>query len=103
MRHPPGRPAAAARPGTSRQIRPYARPRPRPGTAPREGALMRNNTIESFLHALADRVPEVRDTADRLRDEALTLAEDDIAAFTAVTDAYRLPKGDDGRSAKRSA
>lgn len=46
-------------------------------------------------------VQEVRDTADRLRDEALTLAEDDVAAFTAVTAAYRLPKGDGG--AERSA
>jgi formiminotetrahydrofolate cyclodeaminase len=46
-------------------------------------------------------VQEVRDTADRLRDEALTLAEDDVAAFTAVTEAYRMPKGDGG--AERSA
>ena len=44
----------------------------------------------------AELVHEVRDTADQLRDEALTLAEDDVAAFTAVTEAYRLPKGDDG-------
>ena len=96
---------------------------------------MRNDTIDGFLHALADRVPapgggasaalhaaqaaalvamvarysdgprfaehaelvhKVRDTADQLRDEALALAEDDVAAFTAVTEAYRLPKGDDG-------
>ena len=28
--------------------------------------------------------------ADRLRGEALTLAEDDVAAFTAVTEAYTL-------------
>jgi methenyltetrahydrofolate cyclohydrolase len=103
---------------------------------------VRNNTIDGFLHALADRVPapgggasaglhaaqaaalvamvarysegprfvehaelvrKVRDTADRLRDEALTLAEDDVAAFTAVTEAYRLPKGDGGAAAERSA
>jgi formiminotetrahydrofolate cyclodeaminase len=51
----------------------------------------------------ADLVHEVRDTADRLRDEALALAEDDVAAFTAVTDAYRLPKGNDDESAQRSA
>jgi formiminotetrahydrofolate cyclodeaminase len=31
--------------------------------------------------------------ADALRVEALQLAEDDAAAFTAVTDAYKLPKG----------
>ena len=51
----------------------------------------------------AELVQKIRDTADRLRDEALTLAEDDVAAFTAVTEAYRLPKGDDGASAERSA
>jgi formiminotetrahydrofolate cyclodeaminase len=51
----------------------------------------------------AELVHRVRDTADRLRDEALALAEDDTAAFTAVTEAYRLPKGDNGASAERSA
>ena len=103
---------------------------------------MRNDTIDSFLNALADRVPapgggasaalhaaqaaalvamvarysdgprfaehadlvhKVRDTADRLRDDALALAEDDVTAFTAVTEAYRLPKGDDREKAERSA
>jgi formiminotetrahydrofolate cyclodeaminase len=114
-------------------IRPNARHRPVP--ASREGAHVRNDTIDSFLNALADRVPapgggasaalhaaqaaalvamvarytegprftehadlvhKVRDTADQLRDDALALAEDDVTAFTAVTEAYRLPKGDDG-------
>jgi formiminotetrahydrofolate cyclodeaminase len=51
----------------------------------------------------ADLVEKVRNSADRLRDEALTLAEDDVAAFTAVGDAYRLPKGNDVESAQRSA
>jgi methenyltetrahydrofolate cyclohydrolase len=51
----------------------------------------------------ADLVEKVRNSADRLRDEALTLAEDDVAAFTAVSDAYRLPKGSDDESAQRSA
>jgi methenyltetrahydrofolate cyclohydrolase len=103
---------------------------------------VRNDTIDSFLNALADRVPapgggasaalhaaqaaalvamvarytegprftehadlvhKVRDTADQLRDDALALAEDDVTAFTAVTEAYRLPKGDDGEKAERSA
>jgi formiminotetrahydrofolate cyclodeaminase len=103
---------------------------------------VRNDTIDSFLNALADRVPapgggasvalhaaqaaalvamvarytdgprftehadlvhKVRDTADQLRDDALALAEDDGTAFTAVTGAYRLPKGDDGEKAERSA
>jgi methenyltetrahydrofolate cyclohydrolase len=103
---------------------------------------VRNDTIDSFLNALADRVPapgggasaalhaaqaaalvamvarytdgprftehadlvhKVRYTADQLRDDALALAEDDVTAFTAVTEAYRLPKGDDGEKAERSA
>jgi methenyltetrahydrofolate cyclohydrolase len=106
------------------------------------GAPVRNDTIDTFLHALADRVPtpgggasaalhaaqaaalvamvarytdgpkyaehvelvqRVRKAADRLRDEALNLAEADVAAFTAVADAYRLPKDDKGKSAERSA
>lgn len=102
---------------------------------------MRNDTIDGFLHALADRVPapgggasaalhaaqaaalvamvarytdgpkyaehaelvhKIRDTADQLRGEALDLAEDDVAAFTAVTEAYRLPKGDERLAAERT-
>lgn len=51
----------------------------------------------------AELVGTIRDTADRLRAEALVLVEDDVAAFTAVTEAYRLPKGDEGASAERSA
>jgi methenyltetrahydrofolate cyclohydrolase len=103
---------------------------------------VRNDTIDSFLHALADRVPtpgggasaalhaaqaaalvamvarytdgpkyaehaelvqRVRDAADRLRGEALNLAEADVAAFTAVADAYQLQKDDGVKSAERSA
>jgi methenyltetrahydrofolate cyclohydrolase len=102
---------------------------------------VRNDTIDKFLHALADRVPapgggasaalhaaqaaalvamvarytdgpkyaehaelvhKIRDTADQLRGEALSLAEDDVAAFTAVTEAYRLPKGDERLAAART-
>jgi formiminotetrahydrofolate cyclodeaminase len=43
----------------------------------------------------ADHVEEIAaitTTADRLREDALGLAEQDAAAFTAVTEAYRLPK-----------
>ena len=103
---------------------------------------MRNQTIEQFLTALADRVPapgggataalhaaqaaalvamvarysdgprhaehagtigRIRDAADELRETALALAEDDAAAFTAVTDAYRLPKATATEAADRSA
>jgi methenyltetrahydrofolate cyclohydrolase len=103
---------------------------------------VRDDTIDNFLKALADRVPapgggaaaglhaaqaaalvamvarytsgpryaahaelvgRICADADRLRDEALTLAEDDVTAFSAVTDAYRLPKDDDEAAARRSA
>ncbi len=40
---------------------------------------------------------------DELRSTALQLAEDDAAAFTAVTDAYKLPKDTDQAKASRSA
>jgi len=40
---------------------------------------------------------------DELCSVALQLAEDDAAAFTAVTDAYRLPKDTDAARADRSA
>jgi formiminotetrahydrofolate cyclodeaminase len=41
--------------------------------------------------------------ADRLRDQALTLAEADAAAFTAVSAAYQLPKETTELQAARSA
>ncbi|WP_327067966.1 cyclodeaminase/cyclohydrolase family protein [Kitasatospora sp. NBC_01302] len=41
--------------------------------------------------------------SDALRERALTLAEQDAAAFGAVTDAYRLPKDDEAARAARSA
>src|SRR5689334_3530939 len=50
-----------------------------------------------------EEIQHVRDTADALREEALTLAERDAAAFTAVTEAYRLPKGSTDEAAQRSA
>ena len=40
--------------------------------------------------------------AEDLRKRSLTYAEDDAAAFTAVTDAYRLPKDTDAARADRS-
>ncbi|UWM49541.1 cyclodeaminase/cyclohydrolase family protein [Streptomyces carpaticus] len=52
-------------------------------------------------HAVTvDRI--VRET-DTLRTAAVRLAEEDAAAFTAVTDAYRLPKDTDAAKAERSA
>ncbi|MHA6616026.1 cyclodeaminase/cyclohydrolase family protein [Pseudonocardia sp. DLS-67] len=52
-------------------------------------------------HAAAIR--RIRDAADELRGNALDLAEDDAAAFTAVTEAYRLPKATDAEAVERSA
>jgi methenyltetrahydrofolate cyclohydrolase len=42
-----------------------------------------------------------RAEAERLRVEALALADADARAFTAVTDAYKLPKGTDEEKAAR--
>lgn len=95
---------------------------------------MRTDTLETFLAALADRVPApgggasaglhaaqgaalagmvarysdggeaiaVRDSADELRERALTLAEEDAAAFGAVAGAYRLARATPEEKAVRS-
>ena len=51
----------------------------------------------------AEEIATITSTADRLRHNALGLAEEDAAAFTAVTEAYRLPKGTAEEAAARSA
>ena len=51
----------------------------------------------------AEEISTITATADRLRENALGLAEDDAAAFIAVTDAYALPKGTPDEAADRSA
>jgi formiminotetrahydrofolate cyclodeaminase len=51
----------------------------------------------------AGAIERIRDAADELRENALTLAEDDAAAFTSVTEAYRLPKATPAAAADRSA
>ncbi|HZH19157.1 MAG TPA: cyclodeaminase/cyclohydrolase family protein, partial [Geodermatophilus sp.] len=50
----------------------------------------------------AEEIATVTATADRLRQNALGLADEDAAAFTAVTEAYRLPKGTPDEAAARS-
>lgn len=49
----------------------------------------------------ADTIEAVRTSSDELRNAALTLADADIAAFTAVTDAYRMPKATEDDVAAR--
>jgi methenyltetrahydrofolate cyclohydrolase len=51
----------------------------------------------------AEEIATVTTTADQLREKALGLAEEDAAAFTAVTRAYGLPKGTAEEVAARSA
>ncbi|WP_214414413.1 cyclodeaminase/cyclohydrolase family protein [Sphaerisporangium fuscum] len=50
----------------------------------------------------AGTIGRVRDEADRLRGVALGLAEDDMAAFGAVAEAYKLPKATDEEKRARS-
>ncbi|MEX5719589.1 cyclodeaminase/cyclohydrolase family protein [Geodermatophilus maliterrae] len=50
----------------------------------------------------AEEIATVTATADRLRENALGLAEEDAAAFTAVTEAYGLPKRTADEAAARS-
>jgi methenyltetrahydrofolate cyclohydrolase len=52
--------------------------------------------------AHAEEITTITATADRLRENALGLAEEDAAAFTAVTEAYGLPKGTTDEAAARS-
>lgn len=102
---------------------------------------MRSDTLDTFLHNLAARVPapgggataalhaaqaaalvamvarysdgpkyaehaaaieKARDTADDLCADSLTLAEEDISAFTAVGNAYGLPKATPEEKTARS-
>jgi methenyltetrahydrofolate cyclohydrolase len=53
--------------------------------------------------AHAEEIADIAGSAERLREEALGLAEEDAAAFTAVTRAYRLPKEPGADAAHRSA
>jgi methenyltetrahydrofolate cyclohydrolase len=50
----------------------------------------------------AETIDAVRIAADDLRHDALTLAEEDMTAFTAVTDAYRMPKTTESEAAART-
>jgi len=58
------------------------------------GMVARYTTGEKYAEHAAV-VADVIGEADALRAESLELAEKDAAAFTAVSDAYRLPKGEE--------
>jgi methenyltetrahydrofolate cyclohydrolase len=49
-----------------------------------------------FSDARLPAAADVARQADELRERAASLADDDAAAYRAVLDAYRLPKGGDG-------
>jgi methenyltetrahydrofolate cyclohydrolase len=53
--------------------------------------------------AQAPLIAGIRDQADAVRAEALTLVDADAAAFAVVAEAYRLPKQTDAERAARSA
>jgi formiminotetrahydrofolate cyclodeaminase len=53
--------------------------------------------------AYADRITEIVAAADRLREDALVLADADIDAFGAVGTAYQLPKEPSDQAAVRAA
>lgn len=66
------------------------------------GMVARYSTGEKYAgHTLT--IERIITETDKLRFLALKLAEDDVAAFTAVTDAYQLPRGTDAARAVRSA
>lgn len=66
------------------------------------GMVARYSTGEKYAtHKPA--IERIITETDELRSLALQLAEDDAAAFTAVTDAYKLPKDTDAAKAARSA
>ncbi|MEV0276612.1 cyclodeaminase/cyclohydrolase family protein [Streptomyces sp. NPDC050610] len=66
------------------------------------GMVARYSTGEKYA-AHAAVIGRVTAGTDELRERALRLAEEDAAAFTAVTDAYKLPRDGDQAKAARSA
>jgi formiminotetrahydrofolate cyclodeaminase len=66
------------------------------------GMVARYSTGEKYAEH-RDTIDRIRDGADELRDAALGLAAADAAAFTVVSDAYRLPKESEAQRSARSA
>ncbi len=66
------------------------------------GMVARYSTGDKYAeHKLT--IERIITETDELRTRALKLADDDAVAFTAVTDAYKLPKDTDAARAARSA
>ncbi|MFJ4987789.1 cyclodeaminase/cyclohydrolase family protein [Streptomyces sp. NPDC088732] len=66
-------------------------------------AMVARYTTGERYAAHAAAVGRIAAAADELRETALRLGAEDATAFTAVTDAYRLPKGTDEEKTARSA
>ncbi|WP_127361259.1 cyclodeaminase/cyclohydrolase family protein [Actinacidiphila soli] len=66
------------------------------------GMVARYSTGEKYAQH-RETVERIIAASDELRSTALRLAEDDAAAFTAVTEAYKLPKATDEDASARSA
>lgn len=65
------------------------------------GMVARYTTGEKYAAHAAD-IGRITAAGDELRTRSLQLADEDAQAFTAVTDAYALPRADDTQKAARS-
>jgi formiminotetrahydrofolate cyclodeaminase len=65
-------------------------------------AMVARYTTGEKYAAHAEQVTAITAAADELRLRAMALAEEDARAFTAVTDAYKLPRADTEQKSARS-